>query len=312
MLKSSFPFFSIIIPTHNRPEQLAVCLESLACQDYPRDHFEVIAVDDGGHEALESVLASHCKESRVRLIRQDNGGPAAARNTGALNATGDVLAFIDDDCTASENWLSSIAERLAYMPDSIVGGRIACVSSANIYALTSQMIIDMVYEHYNRNPEHAHFFTTCNMAVPADMFHSLGGFDTSFRVSEDREFCDRWQAQHGSMRYAEHAVVYHDDYVASLGSFIQRYFNYGRGAYRYHKIRSVRRSGDIKCEMKFHSNLWNWLFYPFGRYTVTRALMMAWMLLVWQVSNATGWVYEAMTQKLKGKANGISDRQETA
>jgi glycosyltransferase involved in cell wall biosynthesis len=43
----SYPFFSVIIPTYERAQQLTVCLRALACQNYPRDRFEVLVVDDG-------------------------------------------------------------------------------------------------------------------------------------------------------------------------------------------------------------------------------------------------------------------------
>src|SRR5690348_17430989 len=53
------PFFSVIIPTHNRPKQLAACLRAIAEVDYPRDRFEVIVVDDGGSASLQETYHSY-------------------------------------------------------------------------------------------------------------------------------------------------------------------------------------------------------------------------------------------------------------
>src|SRR5690606_19121212 len=78
------PRFSIIIPTYNRPAPLHQCLAALRRQAYPPDAVEVIVVDDGSRKRLEPVVASF---PGVRLIRQVNAGPAAARNTGAAAAT---------------------------------------------------------------------------------------------------------------------------------------------------------------------------------------------------------------------------------
>ena len=80
------PFISIIIPTYNRPKQLATCLESLTKLDYPRDSFEVIVVDDGSKTQLESVVNPFSGELDITLIRQINKGAASARNTGAKQA----------------------------------------------------------------------------------------------------------------------------------------------------------------------------------------------------------------------------------
>lgn len=92
------PFFSIIIPTYNRPERLATCIQSLAHLDYSRDRFEVIVVDDGSPMPLEPVVAPFQNKFDVTLIKQPNAGPATARNTGAARASGQFLVFTDDDC----------------------------------------------------------------------------------------------------------------------------------------------------------------------------------------------------------------------
>ena len=104
-MKQSQPFFSIIIPTYNRPKQLVVCLESLADLEYPRDCFEVLVVDDGSEISLEPVIAPFHKRINLTLLKQTNAGPAAARNTGARQAKGDFLTFVDNDCKPASDWL---------------------------------------------------------------------------------------------------------------------------------------------------------------------------------------------------------------
>ena len=111
------PTFSIIIPTYQRPTQLAVCLRSLTGLNYPRERFEVIVVDDGSTTPLDAVVASVRDSLNVMLTRQDNGGPAAARNTGAARARGTFLAFTDDDCTPTPDWLHTLGARFAMTPE---------------------------------------------------------------------------------------------------------------------------------------------------------------------------------------------------
>ena len=88
----------MIIPTHNRNAQVQTCLQALALQVYPRDHFEVIVVDDGSASPPREIVASFSKALNVTLLAEPHGGPSTARNAGAARARGEFLAFTDDDC----------------------------------------------------------------------------------------------------------------------------------------------------------------------------------------------------------------------
>ena len=141
-------FFSIIIPTYNRPDQLRRCLESLACLDYPRDQFEVIVVDDGSPIIPEAILVRFRDRINVKLFAQTRTGPAGARKTGAKNAKGDFLAFIDDDCAPATHWLRNLFALFLHAPDLAVGGRTINGLPNNLYSVASQTIIDAAYAYY--------------------------------------------------------------------------------------------------------------------------------------------------------------------
>src|SRR5574341_947622 len=115
--------FSIIVPTFARPERLAVCLRALAHLDYPKDHFEVIVVDDGSEAPPASTVESFAGLLSISLVAQPHAGPAAARNAGAARAGGDNLAFTDDDCAPDSRWLSAFDGVLETRPEFCVGGR---------------------------------------------------------------------------------------------------------------------------------------------------------------------------------------------
>ncbi len=290
------PRFSIIIPTYNRPQQLATCLQSLAQLRYPRDRFEVIVVDDGSTMLLETTLAPFCKQMNLTLVKQSNAGPAAARNAGAEKAKSEFLAFTDDDCTPAPRWLQTFAAVFAETPDCLAGGRTINRLTDNLFSTASQLIVDLVYRHYNANPQQARFFASNNMAMPAQRFHELGGFNTNFRTAEDRELCDRWLHRGWPMIYAPTAIIHHAHDLTFV-KFCRQHFAYGQGAYHYHQIRARRGSGTMVNEMKFHANLRNWLFYPFTQVRGTKALLLAGTLLLWQVINAVGFFGEALKQK---------------
>src|SRR5213593_4845830 len=100
--------FAVVIPTYDRPAELRRCLDSLAAQNYPRDRFEVIVVDDGSPTPAEEVVSCYDPSLNLTLRRQARAGPAAARNVGATAARSRFLAFLDDDCRASPDWLQQL------------------------------------------------------------------------------------------------------------------------------------------------------------------------------------------------------------
>lgn len=87
------PFVSVIIPTHNRAYCVTEAIDSVLVQDPPAD--EVIVVDDGSTDNTVEILAGY--GDRITVLRQDNGGAAAARNTGIRHATGEWVTFLDSD-----------------------------------------------------------------------------------------------------------------------------------------------------------------------------------------------------------------------
>src|SRR5437016_6865605 len=186
------PVFSIVVPTYNRPGQLAACLQALAHLSYPKDCFEAIVVDDGGQTRPDEVVASFRDRLDLTLLRQPHAGPAAARNTGVVKARGAFLAFTDDDCRPWRDWLKTLAVRLAKDPDCIVGGRTINALPDNPYSSASQHLIDYLYSYYNADPDRARFLTSNNLTLAADRFRAIGGFDTTFpgAAAEDRDFCD--------------------------------------------------------------------------------------------------------------------------
>jgi glycosyltransferase involved in cell wall biosynthesis len=288
------PYFSIIIPTYERPRQLATCLKSLTRLEYPSDLFEVIVVDDGNKAPLDRIVAPFCNRIKLILIRQLNSGPAAARNTGAVRANGKFLAFTDDDCRPSPNWLQALSVRFANEPESIIGGRTLNTLLNNLYSTMSQVITDAVYDYYNNDSDQEHFFTTNNLSLPADRFRAVGGFDTTFPLAagEDREFCDRW-LQHGyPMIYAPEVVINHA-HVLSFRSFLKQRLNYGRGAFLFQQARVQRDWGRVKVDPKFYFHLFR---YPFLQRGCRRVLLFETLLVASYMAYTAGFLWEKVNR----------------
>jgi GT2 family glycosyltransferase len=286
------PTFSVIIPTYQRPIQLTQCLQALAALEYPLDDFEVIIVDDGSPEPLDQTVQPFRSVLNLRLIRKTNGGPGSARNAGATVACGKFLAFTDDDCRPAPDWLRRLEERLTQNPDHLVGGRTENSLHDNSFALTSQIIVNAAYTYYNRYQNNARFFASNNIAVAADLFQKIGGFDATFRIaSEDREFCDRWRCGGLMLSYAPDALVLHA-HSLTFRSFCQQHFNYGRGAWRFHCARSLRGFDPLWRKLQLHTGFLSLLRAPLSQLPPRQVITVSILLVLWQVLNALGFLAE--------------------
>lgn len=289
------PYLSVVIPTFCRPRQLEACLGKLAKQTYPRDRFQVIVVDDGGDQPLDALVNGYEQVLDISLIRQRNRGPAAARNRGAAAARGVLLVFTDDDCLPAARWLEAFAKRHRQAPLALLGGSVVNHFPANIWAVTSQLILDTAYSFYNRDPEDAHFFASNNMALPASGYREAGGFSPAFRTaSEDRELCDRWRWRGQRLVSVPEAVVEHAKELRP-GSFVRQHFNYGRGAFQYHRERSRRGSVRFSREMFRYPVFYLDLFKAAIRLPFSRAVRVAVLLVLAQAVNAAGFLLEIVT-----------------
>jgi glycosyltransferase involved in cell wall biosynthesis len=184
---------SVVIAAHARPGRTRALLEALAGEA------EVVVAADGATPAVHAVL----EEFGVRVVRLDPGrGPAAARNAGWRAATGDVIAFTDDDCVPAPGWTAAL---LAAAGDGevVVQGRVEPLPAER-----------HLMGPFNRTLEvHAAgpFFQTANILYPRAVLERLGGFDESFTAPAGEDTDLGWRAQEAGVpiRYAPDALVWH-------------------------------------------------------------------------------------------------------
>ncbi len=282
----SGPDISVIVPTFNRGDDLQCCLDHLASQSLDKTRFEVLVVDDGSHPPAQPAA----KGLRLEVLRQENRGPAAARNHGAAHARGEILAFTDDDCRPQAGWLAALLEAAERHAGALLGGATRNGLQDNPFSEASQLIQDQVYRWYNSSADEAAFFASNNLAAPRRAFLELGGFNPAFRTAEDRDLCDRWRASGRRLRYVAEAEVIHARRL-TLGSFVRQHFAYGRGARRYqlaHRARTGRSSVDPGF-YRFLLGTLPWMLKRHGR-PVTAAALLA----LWQTANCAGFVAESL------------------
>jgi glycosyltransferase involved in cell wall biosynthesis len=299
------PYFSVVVPTFQRPDGLARCLEALAAQELPRDRFEVVVVDDGSAEPPRGIVARFASVLDVRLVEQSNAGPAAARNAGAAAAHGKYLAFTDDDCRPDPGWLRALHDVAVRHLGCAIGGRVENVFADGLYSTASQLLIEFLYEYYNVGEGTGRFFITSNLAFPADAFRELGGFDTSFPLAaaEDRDVCDRWREAGRTMVYADDAVVHHA-HALRLRSFCRQHFNYGRGAYHLHRARSRRGELPLRIEpLHFYARL---VTYPLARSAAPRSFALAALTALSQWVYVSGYLRERLRSRAPSSSSALA------
>jgi len=240
LAEAELPLVSIVIPVKDRAAELRDCLHSLLALDYPAGRREIIVVDDGSSDATAQVA----RELGARVVPSGaiGGGPAAARNRGAAVAQGEILAFIDSDCTASKAWLRELLPVFTGTGVAAVGGFVdgmhqaepldryeAVMSSLNLgrREMTGGAGGDTLY------------LPSCNLLLRRDVFVAAGGFRADLQVGEDVDLTWRLRDGGWSIVYLPQGAVCHA-HRSRLWPFMKRRFDYGTSEGLLQQLHPVR------------------------------------------------------------------------
>lgn len=222
---------SVVVPVHNGAETIESCLVALLHQSLAEDEYEIIAVDDGSTDGTRELVKSfvqpaHGGGQSVILLSQPHSGPAAARNLGAREASGDILLFTDADCAPTRNWVEQMIK--AFADPAVVGVKGTYLTRQK--ELVARFVQIEYEDKYDRmvGQERIDFVDTYSAGYRRDIFLANGGFDTTFPTAsvEDQELSFRLARKGYKMVFAPQARVYHRHDV-SLGEYARRKFNIG-------------------------------------------------------------------------------------
>jgi cellulose synthase/poly-beta-1,6-N-acetylglucosamine synthase-like glycosyltransferase len=199
--------FSIIIPAKDAEATIHTCLQAVLKQDRLlfQEDYEVILVDDGSTDGTAALAKGY----GVRVIQQANAGPAAARNTGAKAALGEILVFTDADCAPAEDWLTELVG--PFNNPLVVGVKgVYRTHQTELAAQFVQLEYQYKYQRMGRL-ETIDFIDTYSAAYRRDVFLANGGFNPTFVTPsvEDQEFSFRLAAQGCRLVFQPSAAVYH-------------------------------------------------------------------------------------------------------
>jgi glycosyltransferase involved in cell wall biosynthesis len=197
---------SVVIPCYNQARFLGEAIQSVLCQGYT--DLEIIVVDDGSKDGTEEVASGYANEdSRVRLIRQENQGLAAARNRGLAEVGGEYVVFLDsDDRLVSEALEVGVRELAAHPGCAFVSGICRKIRADG-------SIVPGWEQFRVRDDPYLELLRSCPVYVPAVMyrrfvFDAVGDFDSSYEAAEDYDLY---------YRILERFPVYcHDTLVAEI------------------------------------------------------------------------------------------------
>lgn len=201
---------SVVVVTLGQSSVFERCLAALAAGVRKPD--ELVVVDQSG-DRLAEVLARSAG-TPLRRVRASGLGISRARNLGAEAATGDTLAFTDDDCVPDESWLAALADAEA----DAATGRILPLDDdrEGLVAVSSRTSREHRQFHGTGDSVPWEAGSGGNLLVRRELFERLGGFDPRFgpgaeyRAAEDVEFLERILASGATIVYTPEAVVYHE------------------------------------------------------------------------------------------------------
>jgi GT2 family glycosyltransferase len=233
-----YPSASVVIPSFNRLATLRRVIEAVRDQDRPATaRVEIVVVDDGSSDGTWEWLRSLPSHWGVIRLRQENAGPARARNRGAAAANGQVVLFIGDDTVPGQGWLTAHLEEHRLhgfaRPLAVVGyTSFPSPESSPFLRWINEFGAQFGYALIDTAGEVPfNFFYTSNISLPREVFLELNGFREDFPAAawEDIEFAYRASAQGLRLRYQPRARVVHEHRIRPR-TFCRRQRTSGRSA----------------------------------------------------------------------------------
>jgi len=217
---------SAVICTLNRASYLAKAMQSLVNQTYPKQHYEIIVVDNGSTDNTREVVEQFSQFARIRYIYEPIKGLCQARNTGWQAAGGKYVAYLDDDAIACPHWLEKMMEAFYTVepaPSSVGGKAVPIWESERPAWLEEQMlgayaIVDWGKQARFFKPSTSEHHVGCNVAYSREVLEECGGFNVNLGrkeknlLSNDENLIRQYMDSHGLGIYydpeilVEHAV----------------------------------------------------------------------------------------------------------
>ncbi len=202
------PNVSVIVPVFNGSEHLRICLNALENQSYDRSLYEVIVIDNGSTEDIQSVVHEY---PNARYCFEGKPGSYAARNAGVETASGELFAFTDADCIPDFYWIErGVHTFLSTENCGLIAGHIDLFFQ-NPNKPTPVELYDHIKIGFPQDKfvEESHYGATANLFTSRAILQRVGLFNASLKSSGDREWGQRVFAAGYTVAYANDVCVSH-------------------------------------------------------------------------------------------------------
>ncbi len=231
------PKITAIVCTRNRVESLCNALNAMISQALEGVEFDLIVVDNGSTDNTKQVVENFQSRASfpISYYFEPIVGLSQARNRGLEHATGDILAFTDDDCYVSPHWSAAIAEVFKSQNNCMVGGRVELFNESHI---PMTIKTDLGRQCLSDTSMLFSFLHGANMVFDRAVFDKVGFFDTRFgagsslKSAEDTDYVYRSFSAGVAVTYEPTIVVYHDHgrTTEDEAGALWRNYNVGFGA----------------------------------------------------------------------------------
>lgn len=293
---------SIVVPTFNRLSSLKRLLKSVFEQNFPKEKFEILILNDGSTDETHYYLTTLTTEWNIRAINLQNGGPAVARNIGAREAKGKLIAFVDDDCTIPIDWLQKIFYCFNDEKITALGGpsknEIPENKFSEVYNRTTLFFLNL----FNREKNKARFLTSNNFACRRIVFLKHGGFDERFGVgAEDREFVNRIYDFGEKILYLPDLEINHY-HNFTFTSFFIHYYRFGIGSHiLFRVIKKEKKLSVEKALLSDYLKLIKSVGKGFPFYVKIQMIIIYFLSQLFFLSGYVGAKWEGVTDLRKEK-----------
>ena len=216
---------SVVVCTYNRDLYLSRCLVNLKNQDFNKDDFEIIIVDNNSTDNTSTICLNFIKQNpefKILYFLEEKVGLSHARNTGITMSSGEIISFIDDDGFAKSNYLKSIdaiASDLNLNEYLAFGGKVIPVYNEDKEPKWLSKYIEGVVSKVDLGdriiPFNKKYPAGCNMVFRKEVFDIYGGFNSDLHTrGDDKYVFDKLKKNNVKILYSPTIEVEHfiDDY----------------------------------------------------------------------------------------------------
>jgi glucosyl-dolichyl phosphate glucuronosyltransferase len=251
---------SVIICTRNRAEDLANCLHELSIQSREFRDVEIIVVDNGSTDNTREVVERFRRNSLspINYTVEAREGLCAARNRGRAAATGEILAYIDDDAVPHPGWIAAIREHFAQKLSDCIAGRVEVRTQGSLPEWFMPNLLHILgrtdYGENKRLLKFPECPTGCNFALRGDVFDKTVWFDERLTYYYDEvEFFARVSATGLQTMYRSDVAIDHCISPARLSksSLRKKARMMGKGAVKAKTLHGVSNVDRLKWTVEY-------------------------------------------------------------